>query len=117
MQAQTKVKLGATAGLRLLKEGKADAILAAVAKYLHASPFSLDAKTGVTVLDGARPAWPRVQAGAQLGRVHVRALPRQTGCIRPTPAPAWRFCSMCGQLHGWSLAGARHLGSPGPQRA
>lgn len=52
LQAQTKVKLGATAGLRLLPDGKADAILAAVKSYLAKSPFELDQKTGVTILDG-----------------------------------------------------------------
>ena len=52
MQSQTKMKLGATAGLRLLPGGKADSILAAVKKYLKASPFQLEDKTGVTVLDG-----------------------------------------------------------------
>ena len=52
LQAQTKVKLGATAGLRLLQEGKADAILDAVRSYLANSPFELDPTTGVTILDG-----------------------------------------------------------------
>ena len=51
-QGKTKVKLGATAGLRLLPGGKADSILAAVKKYLQASPFLMDDKSGVTVLDG-----------------------------------------------------------------
>lgn len=52
-QAQTKVKLGATAGLRLLPDGKADAILSAVRAYLSKSPFELDPVTGVTILDGS----------------------------------------------------------------
>ncbi|KAK9791621.1 hypothetical protein WJX73_002786 [Symbiochloris irregularis] len=52
LQKSTKLKLGATAGLRLLKEGQADAILASVKKYLAASPFQMDDKTGVTILDG-----------------------------------------------------------------
>ncbi|KAL3145004.1 hypothetical protein ABBQ32_003506 [Trebouxia sp. C0010 RCD-2024] len=52
-QAQTKVKLGATAGLRLLPDGKADAILSAVRSYLAKSPFELDPDTGVTILDGS----------------------------------------------------------------
>ena len=52
LQAQTKVKLGATAGLRLLPDGKADAILSAVRSYLAKSPFKLDPDTGVTILDG-----------------------------------------------------------------
>lgn len=52
LQAQTKVKLGATAGLRLLPDGKADAILAAVRVHLAKSPFQLDPSTGVTILDG-----------------------------------------------------------------
>ena len=46
------MKLGATAGLRLLPDGKADAILAAVKTYLAKSPFDLDPATGVTILDG-----------------------------------------------------------------
>ena len=52
LQAQTKIKLGATAGLRLLPDGKAEAILAAVKAYLSKSPFDLDPVTGVTILDG-----------------------------------------------------------------
>ena len=61
MQGKTKVKLGATAGLRLLPGGKADSILAAVKKYLQASPFLMDDKTGVTVLDGAVCSCPTAQ--------------------------------------------------------
>jgi Golgi nucleoside diphosphatase len=52
MQAQTKIKLGATAGLRLLPEGKADVILDEVRKFLKTYPFQLDDATGVTILDG-----------------------------------------------------------------
>ena len=52
LQGKTRVKLGATAGLRLLKEGKADAILTAVKKYLQTFPFQLDSTEGVTILDG-----------------------------------------------------------------
>jgi len=52
LQAQTKIKLGATAGLRLLPDGKAEAILGAVRAYLSKSPFDLDPVTGVTILDG-----------------------------------------------------------------
>lgn len=52
IQAQTKIKLGATAGLRLLPEGKADIILDEVQKFLKTYPFQLDAATGVTILDG-----------------------------------------------------------------
>ena len=44
--------LGATAGLRLLPEGKADTILKEVKAYLAASPFILHDATGVTILDG-----------------------------------------------------------------
>jgi Golgi nucleoside diphosphatase len=54
LQASTKIKLGATAGLRLLPEGKADIILDEVRKFLKQYPFQLDDKTGVTILDGAR---------------------------------------------------------------
>ncbi len=43
--------LGATAGLRLLPEGKADIILQHVRQYLEASPFQLVAD-GVRVIDG-----------------------------------------------------------------
>ena len=46
------MKLGATAGLRLLPEGKAPKILEAVQKYLETSPFQVDSKDGVTILDG-----------------------------------------------------------------
>ncbi|EIE24311.1 apyrase [Coccomyxa subellipsoidea C-169] len=53
LQASTKIKLGATAGLRLLPEGKADIILGHVLKFLKTYPFQLDDKLGVTILDGA----------------------------------------------------------------
>lgn len=43
--------VGATAGLRLLPEGKADEILQAVRTYLEASPFKL-VRNGVRVIDG-----------------------------------------------------------------
>ena len=52
MQGKTKIKLGATAGLRLLPEGKADIILDEVRKFLKTYPFQLDEATGVTILDG-----------------------------------------------------------------
>ncbi|KAK9843238.1 hypothetical protein WJX74_009079 [Apatococcus lobatus] len=52
LQAETPIKVGATAGLRLLPGGQSDAILLAVQTFLAASPFKLDPKTGVTVLDG-----------------------------------------------------------------
>ena len=55
MQAKTKIKLGATAGLRLLPEGKADIILDEVRKFLKTYPFQLDDATGVTILDGKAP--------------------------------------------------------------
>lgn len=55
MQAQTKVKLGATAGLRLLPGNKADRILDKVRDFLRASPFLLDEAAGVTILDGGAP--------------------------------------------------------------
>ncbi|BDA45973.1 Apyrase 2 [Coccomyxa sp. Obi] len=53
LQATTKIKLGATAGLRLLPEGKADIILDHVKKFLKTYPFQLDDSLGVTILDGA----------------------------------------------------------------
>ena len=46
------MKLGATAGLRFLPEGKADKILDAVRAYLETTPFKLDPKDGVSILDG-----------------------------------------------------------------
>ena len=46
------MKLGATAGLRLLPEGKADVILGEVRRFLRTYPFQLDAELGVTILDG-----------------------------------------------------------------
>lgn len=52
MQAETPIKVGATAGLRLLPGGQSDAILLAVQTFLAASPFKLDPQNGVTVLDG-----------------------------------------------------------------
>lgn len=48
------MKLGATAGLRLLPGGKADKILEKVRDFLRASPFQLDEAAGVTILDGGR---------------------------------------------------------------
>lgn len=46
------MKLGATAGLRFLPEGKADKILDSVRDYLKTTPFILDPADGVTILDG-----------------------------------------------------------------
>eukprot|EP00891_Asterochloris_glomerata_P009175 jgi/Astpho2/9175/fgenesh1_pm.00137_%23_2_t len=53
LQATTPIMLGATAGLRLLPEGKADKILDAVRKWLGQFAFNLDKKSGVTILDGS----------------------------------------------------------------
>ena len=51
VQASTFVKVGATAGLRLLPGGKADTILEAVKAHIQEStPFKLDA---VSIIDGA----------------------------------------------------------------
>ena len=52
LQATTPIMLGATAGLRLLPEGKADKILAAVRKWLGQFAFNLDKKSGVSIVDG-----------------------------------------------------------------
>jgi len=58
------VKLGATAGLRLLPGGKAELILDRVRDFLRASPFLLDEDAGVTILDGpARPPPPPCNLG------------------------------------------------------
>ena len=63
VQKKTKAKLGATAGLRMLPEGKADHILAAVKKFLQASPFQLDDQTGVSILDGMQMPFFLLQPG------------------------------------------------------
>lgn len=49
-QKETYIKVGATAGLRLLQGGKADEILAAVKTHLHGYPFKVD---NVSIIDGA----------------------------------------------------------------
>ena len=75
LQASTKVKLGATAGLRLLPEGKADVILGEVRKFLRTYPFQLDSELGVTILDGGvfpLPGGPAVGA-------HMRLMKRLAG--------------------------------------
>lgn len=51
LQAATGISLRATAGLRLLPGGKADAILDAVREYLKKYPFQLK-PDGVSILDG-----------------------------------------------------------------
>ena len=67
MQAQTKIKLGATAGLRLLPEGKADIILAEVLRFLKTYPFQLDDATGVTITrDDEEIALSELQPGDQV---------------------------------------------------
>lgn len=52
LQSKTRIKLGATAGLRLLPGDQADKILEAVKAYFAQQPFILDPKDGVTILDG-----------------------------------------------------------------
>jgi hypothetical protein len=52
VQSKTRIKLGATAGLRLLPGDQADKILEAVKAYFAQQPFILDPKDGVTILDG-----------------------------------------------------------------
>jgi len=54
LHAGTSLIVGATAGLRLLPGGQADAILDAVRAMLKAEfPFAVDPAAGVTILDGA----------------------------------------------------------------
>ena len=81
-QKTTKAKLGATAGLRLLEGGKADHILAAVKKYLKASPFAIDEETGVSILDGATVAIAitNFEPAGNIPRM-PSALKPQGGCI------------------------------------
>jgi len=50
VQKETYIKVGATAGLRLLPNGKADEILAAVRTHLMNYPFRVD---NVSIIDGA----------------------------------------------------------------
>ena len=50
LQASTPLKVGATAGLRLLPGDKSVKILDAVTQYLKKQPFKL---TDVTIIDGA----------------------------------------------------------------
>ena len=60
-QARTAIKVGATAGLRLLPGGKADDILAAVRAHLTKDyPFRMDQ---VSIIDGGRRivSWKRGQ--------------------------------------------------------
>ena len=63
VQSKTKIKLGATAGLRLLPGGQADKILEAVKAYFAQQPFILDPEFGVTILDG-EPSPPIVDSEA-----------------------------------------------------
>ena len=54
LHASTSLIVGATAGLRLLPGGQADAILDAVRALLKSEyPFTVDPAAGVTILDGA----------------------------------------------------------------
>ena len=54
LHASTSLIVGATAGLRLLPGGQADAILDAVRALLKSEfPFAVDPAAGVTILDGA----------------------------------------------------------------
>jgi apyrase len=54
LHARTSLIVGATAGLRLLPGGQADAILDGVRALLKTDyPFSVDPAAGVTILDGA----------------------------------------------------------------
>ena len=99
LQAKTKVKLGATAGLRLLPEGKADKILAAVSQYLQNSPFTLDAKTGVTVLDGTLPH-----------RLFLRWKSDCPGC--EGQARVCMPCLLCRSLHALALPAGQAQVSP-----
>ncbi len=100
-QGATKVKLGATAGLRLLPEGKADIILAAVRTFLGQYPFQLDPAAGVTILDGAQPAlgW------AVPNLTHVRLLSDNTMVFCLVPGVA--VCNVC-QEQTWMSPVSRH---------
>lgn len=63
MQKATAVKVGATAGLRLLPDGQADKLLEAVTAHLKkTTPFKLDT---VSIIDGEHPLPPfgRLEAG------------------------------------------------------
>ncbi|CAG9466246.1 unnamed protein product [Pedinophyceae sp. YPF-701] len=69
LHAQTPVELRATAGLRLLPGGKADAILDAVREYLRAQPFKFEDDM-VSVLDGMdEGAYAWVSLNYLLGRL------------------------------------------------
>ena len=74
VQSKTKIKLGATAGLRLLPGGQADKILEAVKAYFAQQPFILDPEFGVTILDGEPsppPGDPELQLPLHLFEVRV----------------------------------------------
>jgi len=51
VQARTPIKVGATAGLRLLDGSKSEDILAAVRKHLGSYPFQID---DVSIIDGEK---------------------------------------------------------------
>jgi apyrase len=53
LQASTSISLRATAGLRLLPGGQADALLAAVRKLLARYPFIMSGEDAVSIMDGA----------------------------------------------------------------
>ena len=71
VQKETFIKVGATAGLRLLPNGKADEILTAVKTHLLNYHFKID---NVSIIDGARPrvcSWMTVMDRERIGVRHI----------------------------------------------
>ena len=118
MQAQTKIKLGATAGLRLLPEGKADIILDEVRKFLKTYPFQLDTATGVTILDGEIPQpagvhgnnRPKVQAvyikAGEEALLEIRRSGHAFSIYESSSSALHHTCN--GPRTGWQTAAHRH---------
>lgn len=74
-QASTPVSLKATAGLRLLPGGKADAILTAVEAHLKTYPFQLK-EGAVSIMDGTRAPTPACMHDAHVHNdIHATTVP------------------------------------------